>query len=210
MNYFNNPILKHIPSKTLEELMENNKITIKLYKKGRTIHFENDLCTHLEIILEGSVTIDRIDEAGNLFSVSSFIKGDILGGNLLFAKTPSYPMSVAAKSDVKILELEKNILFKLLSDYPNFLKAYLENLSDNAFILGDRIRAYEKRTIRQILLSYLEKQSQLQKNNKIALNITKKELAQIIGVQRTSLSRELAKMKHDGLILYDKNFIELL
>lgn len=210
MNDSINPILKHIPLKTLKELVENNKIVVKLYKKGRTIHFENDTCTHLEIILEGSVTIDRIDEAGNLFFVSSFIKGDILGGNLLFAKTPSYPMSVAAKSDVRILELEKNILFDLLSEYPDFLKAYLENISDNAFILGDRIRAYEKRTIRQILLSYLEKQSQLQKSNKIALKITKKELAQIIGVQRTSLSRELAKMRDDGLILYNKDHIHLL
>ena len=190
MNYFDNPVIKHIPLQKLEQLLTNNKINVRSHKEGRTIHFENDPCTHLEIILKGSVSIDRIDESGNLFSVAAFVKGDILGGNLLFAKTPAYPMSVSAKTDIEILECEKNTLFSLLSNYPDFLKAYLENISDSAFILGDRIRAYEKRTIRQILLSYLEKQTQLQKSNRVKLNITKKELAEIIGVQRLNIKRD--------------------
>ena len=42
------------------------------------------------------------------------------------------------------------------------------------------------------------------------LNTTKKALAEKFGVQRTSLSRELAKMKKDGLIDYDVKTITLL
>jgi len=42
---------------------------------------------------------------------------------------------------------------------------------------------------------------------KIALNMTKKEWADIMGVQRPSLSRELLRMKEDGLIDYNYNFI---
>ena len=40
--------------------------------------------------------------------------------------------------------------------------------------------------------------------------MTKKALAERIGVQRTSLSRELAKMRADGLIKYDAESIEIM
>ena len=40
--------------------------------------------------------------------------------------------------------------------------------------------------------------------------LTKKELADRIGVQRTSLSRELQKMKNEGLLEYDKSSISVL
>ena len=42
---------------------------------------------------------------------------------------------------------------------------------------------------------------------KIKLNMTKSEWADIMGVQRPSLSRELLEMKRLGLIDYDYNYI---
>jgi len=39
--------------------------------------------------------------------------------------------------------------------------------------------------------------------------MTKKELAERLGIQRTSLSRELNKMKKDGLIDYDAHSITI-
>ena len=40
--------------------------------------------------------------------------------------------------------------------------------------------------------------------------MTKQTLADKIGVQRTSLSRELSKMRNDGLIKYDSKSITIL
>jgi Mn-dependent DtxR family transcriptional regulator len=40
--------------------------------------------------------------------------------------------------------------------------------------------------------------------------MTKKELAEKIGVQRPSLSRELNKMRKDGLITYDPTQITII
>jgi CRP-like cAMP-binding protein len=39
--------------------------------------------------------------------------------------------------------------------------------------------------------------------------VTKKELAEMIGVQRTSLSRELAKMQADGILVCKGRTIEI-
>ena len=205
-----NLITKNIPDEKYSELIKSQIISIRKYSKGCCMHLENDICTLLEVIIEGNVSIDRIDEDGNIMCIANFAKTDILGGNLLFSKTPSYPMSIFAKSDVIVMQIKKEDLFHLMCEYPDFLRAYLENISDNAFILGDRIRGYVRLKLRQILINYLKKQSQMQKSNIVKLNMTKKDLALLIGVQRTSLSRELAKMHRDKLIEFTGDYIKVL
>lgn len=90
--------------------------------------------------------------------------------------------------------------FKLFSDNHEFLRSYLEYVSDHTVILGDRIKHYVNRTIRESIISYLNYECKKQNSTTIKLSMTKKALAERIGVQRTSLSRELAKMREDGLI----------
>lgn len=119
-------------------------------------------------------------------------------------------MTITAKSEVKLLEINRQTLFKLLASNEKFLEAFLELVSYNAMILGNRIKFYSKKSIRESLLNYLENEKQIQGSNKIILNITKKELAEKLGFQRTSLSRELAKMKKDGILEFDKDSITLL
>ena len=89
------------------------------------------------------------------------------------------------------------------------MKSYLAYISDHSVILGDRIKHYVNRTIRECIISYLDYESKKQESNTIKLEITKKALAERIGVQRTSLSRELAKMRAEGLIEFDSNSIKV-
>ena len=156
------------------------------------------------------MVIERIDESGNLMTIADFYGGDVLGGNLMFSKNPYYPMTVTAKDATLILEINKTRLFQLFSDNHDFLKSYLEYVSDHTVILGDRIKHYVNRTIRESIISYLDYERKKQNSNIIKLNMTKKALAERIGVQRTSLSRELAKMREDGLIEYTPVSISLL
>ena len=156
------------------------------------------------------MVIERIDETGNLMTIAEFFSGDVLGGNLMFSKNPYYPMTVTAKEATLILEINKDRLFSLFSDNHEFLKSYLEYVSDHTVILGDRIKHYVNRTIRESIISYLDYECKKQNSNIIKLSMTKKALAERIGVQRTSLSRELAKMREDGLIEFTPVSISLL
>ena len=203
-------LFKPFSSHELGGLLKDGSFTIKNYYKGNILHFEDEPCTKLEIILRGLVVVERIDEEGNILTISEFLNGDLLGGNLLFSKNPRYPMTITAKDSTIIVEIQKERLFQLFIDYPDFLRVYLEFVSDHAFILGDKIRHYVNKTIRESIMNYIQYEKAKQNSKTIQLNITKKALAEKIGVQRTSLSRELAKMKEDGLIEYDSKTITLL
>lgn len=203
-------LIKSIEPQEIDLYLTEGSCKITQYGKNNIVHFVGEVCSKLEIILSGKVVIERIDESGNLMTIAEFFSGDVLGGNLMFSKNPYYPMTVTAKEATLILEINKDRLFSLFSDNHEFLKSYLEYVSDHTVILGDRIKHYVNRTIRESILSYLDYECKKQNSNIIKLNLTKKALAERIGVQRTSLSRELAKMREDGLIEFNSVSITLL
>jgi CRP-like cAMP-binding protein len=206
----NSALLNVLLSEEIQSHLNSGQFRIVSYSKDAIIHLENEPCTKLEIILSGRVAIERIDKSGGLLTIAEFVQDDLLGGNLLFSKNAYYPMTVISKQNTVILEINKTTLFSLFCSNPAFLRMYLEYVSDHAFILGDKIKHYVNKTIRESVLSFLNYESKKQGANHIQLNMTKKALADKIGVQRTSLSRELAKMKQDGLISYDAKSITII
>ncbi|MDD3068352.1 MAG: Crp/Fnr family transcriptional regulator [Acholeplasmataceae bacterium] len=203
-------LLSSLSAEEIKRYISDRSFATHVYGKNNIVHFSGEVCSKLEIILSGSIVVDRIDESGNLMTVAEFLSDDILGGNLLFSKNPHYPMTITAKSPTVVLEINRERLFQLFSDNHDFLKSFLEFISDHAMILGDRIKHYVNRTIRESILSYLDYECKKQNSNHIKLSITKKALAERIGVQRTSLSRELAKMRDEGLIEFSIDSIVML
>lgn len=211
-NIFNDfSLLKTIPESCWEQNLNANKhIQVNKYSQGEIIHFDGDCCSSIDVILNGQVVIERIDDAGNLMRITEFSPDDILGGNLLFSKNPCYPMMVTAKTEVILLSIAKNLVFDFCATNKDFLKVYLEYISDHSLLLGDKLKHYVNRSIRKSIIAYLKSEYKVQKSQTLQLRLTKKELADRIGVQRTSLSRELQKMKNEGLVEYDKSSISIL
>ena len=119
-------------------------------------------------------------------------------------------MTILAKTDVTIIHLKKDLILKFCQSNVNFLTNFLESLSDKTLILADRIRTLSFKSLRKSIIDFLIYESYAQKSNKVKLGVTKKNLAEKFGVQRTSLSRELNKMREDGLIEYDLYSITIL
>jgi len=203
-------LLEPLAEPDLLQNLKDGTFRVRTFAKNNVIHFDGEPCTRLEIILSGLVVINRIDESGSLLTISEFASNDILGGNLLFSSNPCYPMTVSTLEPTVVLEISREGLFRLFRQNELILRIYLEYVSDHASILGDRIKHYINRTIRESVLNYLKFESRKQNSRRILLDMTKKQLAERIGIQRTSLSRELAKMRQAGLIVYDTDSITLL
>lgn len=206
----NSSLLFHLSKEEISACFKDGSFHISTYGKSNIIHFSGEVCRKLEIILSGQVGVERIDEAGNLMTIAEFYGDEILGGNLLFSKNPYYPMTITARQSTVVLAIDKERLLTLFATNPLFLKSYLEFVADHTTILGDRIQHYVGKTIRECIIAYLNHEREKQKSDTILLPITKKAWAERIGVSRTSISRELAKMKKDNLIRYDAKTIEIL
>lgn len=205
----NSYLLNHFKKEEIDRYIKGGVFKLISHTENRIIHFKKDQCSNLEIILKGQVIIEHFDKNGRLKAIIRFNENDMLGCNLIFSESPYYPATIAAKEPTIILSIRKEELFGLLLSNSTFFLWFLRNVSHHTTILYNIINLKDRKTIRESLMYFLRSERKRQKSKHIKLNITKKALAEQIGVQRTSLSRELANMRKDGLVTYDSKSITI-
>lgn len=193
----------------LMALFEMASYKIGHYNKGQVIHFQNEVCYYMDIILIGQVFVQNIDKEGNILTISTFSPGEVMSVNLLFSNKNHFPMTVSAKSDCLVLHLPKKLVLELCQDNIEFLTKLIRVISDKTLTLTDKINSISLKTIRDAVIDFLTFEYSLQRNTRIQLNMSKKEMAERLGVQRPSLGRELNKMRKDGLLEYDAQSITI-
>lgn len=202
------PLFRGFAETELAEAL-GNRFLIRSFGKNEIIHLQNERANSMDIILEGRVVVQSIDENGNILSIVDLNEGDMLGCNLIFSNDNEYRMTIIAIANAKIFSMSRGQVLKLCQTNEEFLIRFLEILSDKALVLTTKIRSLAKKTIREKIMDFLIFESSRQDSKTIKLPISKKELAERFGVERPSLQRELKKMKDDGLIDYDSRSIEL-
>ena len=203
-------LLGMFTSNEIEVFFRQGSFRILTIPRGSVVHLEGELCSKLELIISGKLVVERISDTGDLLPIADFTVNDVLGGGLVFSQKPYYPMTVSAQQTSVIVQIPKDVLFALLCNNPCFLQIYLELTSDRTSILAEKIKHNLNKPLRERIISFLDHQYRQQQNRRIELTMSKTMLAQKIGVQRTSLSRELKKMQDEGLISFDTSSITIL
>ena len=119
-------------------------------------------------------------------------------------------MNVIAKEDTTLYCLHKNIVQSLIDSSTEFREQFIRLISDNTARIGEKIKSDFKETLRHKIEKYLIGQMKIQNSNIIELAASKTQLAQYFGVERTSFSRELQKMRKSNLIRFDRRTITVL
>jgi len=200
-------LFKNIEESMLSEFFKELNYKILSYHKGDMIFTEDEHCKSLGIVLDGMVEIQKIDSFGKVLTIAQFIESDIFGENLIFGDKNTFPMTVSSKTDTTILHIQKDSVVKLCQKSSDFLYEYLRIVSNRAVALSFKLKEVTLKTIRQKICEFILLQYSTHETPEIVLGMTKKDWADKLGVQRPSLSRELIKMKEEGIIDYDKNII---
>jgi signal-transduction protein with cAMP-binding, CBS, and nucleotidyltransferase domain len=103
-------LFKCFSNNELDKLFQNNLYHIRTYTKDSVVHLQNEKCENLDIILSGTVSVQKIDSNGDLLTICSFSAGEAMGENLLFSHRNFYPMTITAKCDAKILQIKKELI----------------------------------------------------------------------------------------------------
>lgn len=202
-------LFRGLEKDNLSKILEKNAF-IQNFKSGKIIYLQNEKAHTMDIVLDGNVVIQNIDENGNVLSIANLEKGDMLGGNLIFSNRNEYPMTLIAKKETKLLRMKREMILELCQVEKKFLVNLLELFSDKALVLTSKIHSLARKSIREKIMEFLTFEKDIQKSNRIILPISKKELAERFGIERPSLQREIKKMKDEGLIDFDSKTITLL
>lgn len=213
-NYF--PILqscglfKHFSEEDLSRLFETLDSYLRDYVKDTTIALEGEVCEHIGVVLEGQLELHNLYPSGRTVTVTHLAPGDTFGEAILFTPQHRYPISITTTQKSRILFISRQALLLGLTHTPLLLENFLGLLSGKLMMLNRRVKILSMDSIRQKLCDYLITLYKQQKGKTLRIPVNRQKLADLLGVQRPSLSRELIHMKEEGLIDYDKHTVTLL
>ncbi|MDU4324090.1 Crp/Fnr family transcriptional regulator [uncultured Clostridium sp.] len=205
-----NQLFIGLSDESIRNVLKEIKYYIKTYSKGEIIAHEDDECKSLALVLFGTVEIQRLYSNGKYIVLSRLLQGDVFGEALVFSKSKTYPATVIALNECKVLFINKEDVLKICSYEEKVLENFISLLSDKVFILNSKIKSISFKSLRQKVINYILNEIKDQKSNSIILNNTKEEIASLLGIPRPSLSRELISLRDLGYIEFDRKIIRVL
>lgn len=200
INLSNIKVFKSISCEEIEKLLKICNLSEKYYDEDEIIVFEGDECNFIGIITSGMVDVKKISTTGKEYIITTLCEGDTFGEAVIFSSTNTFPATIVAKCPTRILILPKPSVLEMSKISEKFLSNFLNILSDRILLLNTKLKECTLSTLRQKICNFLIEEYKKQKSLKIKLNLSKQELSEKFNVQRPSLSRELIKMREEGLI----------
>jgi len=184
------------------------------FKKGDFIIEAGATANEFGILLEGSAHSIKWDASGKQINITMVEKGGAIGVLLVASPGRVSPLTVQATTDTTVLMFPFNQLFagceKKCHHHEQLLQDYIKIIADKGIELHERINCLLEPTVRKKIMTYLTTISNEKNSRTFILPINRNIMAEYLNVERSALSRELSRMKNDGLIDYCKNRFKIL
>lgn len=203
-----NILFKNFSNQEINHFLVSSQYRILSYEAGQIIALEGDPLLGIGLVLEGTLEVQKNYPSGKTLVIDQLTAGDVFGEVVISSSKNIFPSSIFSTTASKIMFIKKDNLLKTCFQNKNFLRNLLQLLSEKILLLNNRLHFLSRGTIRQKICFYLLEYYQNQKSLHVSISISRKKMAEQFGITRPSLSRELSKMKHEGLIdLTKKNII---
>ncbi len=198
----------------LHEFLVVNMPEKRFFKKGEPVMLETQQLRHLYVIESGCLAalLDISDTVAP--AKKYFRRAGTIGLDVMMSVFKTSYMDVWAEEDTYVIFFDSEKMMKYMYSNPSVFLIFSTNvmrlLSDENIRWMKQTRLLMERNGREKILYYLRLEERKGSGNKITLTDTRQEFASHLGMNRTALSRELVKMKDDGLIDYNRNTFIIL
>jgi CRP-like cAMP-binding protein len=201
------PLFSDLPDRDLNRVAD--LMVTKRYRKHNLIFFEDDLGQNLFIIKRGRVKISRIDENGGEVIFAILGEGEFFGElSIIDGQTRS--ATVTSMEDVELLVLRRGDFLDLLQLYPQISITLLRELASRIRKSDTQIKSLSlkdaKGRVTTTLIRLAEDIGILQEGKVIIKKLPlQKDLANIAGTSRETISRVFKKLEKEGHFVKKSN-----
>ena len=212
-NYMEIPLFQGLDMEEINEVLQRFHGLIKHFPKSDYIYLAGDCVENLCVVLEGTVQMIKEDIWGEKAIIANLGAGSVFAENFLGRLGDRSVVSYFVASDSEVLMLP---LGRMLFDSNTNSKAsqrlmcnIVSILADNNTRLIEKTEILCKKTLRSKILAYLEQEARNNGSHRFTIPFNRTDLANYLDADRSALTRELARMREEGLIDYNKNTFEL-
>ena len=206
--YFDNINLYGVLCPTELKKYESKDGHYKLYKKGDFIYFKEDPCSTIYLVTKGKVKIISYTEEGDEIVKSVLSKGEIFGEKALLGENEHDDFALAA-SGTTVCQVKLEDMHDLMRKH-NKINIHIYKL------IGLRLKRLERKLqamlfkdvkarLKDFILD-LAKEKGKEKKGEIYIEhpFTQKDIADLIGARRETVTSTLIELKNEGFLEYTR------
>jgi len=174
------------------------------YKKGQVLFHEGTRPLGVFCINTGKVKVYRVGADGKEQIMKVTKEGDVLGYKAMISEE-HYPVTAETLEDCTICFVPKNDFLSLLTENPGFNKKLLQTVCQELGIMSEKLTNLAQKSVRErlaITLLMLKETYGMEgeENESVEINLTREDLANIVGTATETLIRLLHDFKEENLI----------
>ncbi|HEY8345495.1 MAG TPA: Crp/Fnr family transcriptional regulator [Bacillota bacterium] len=186
---------------------------VKEFQKDECLTVAGQDFNGVGVILEGEVMVTKENSAGHRIIVMTLGAGDMFGEMVAFSGERKWPATVIAQREGKVMFLPPEKIVgncrRQCASHRLLITNMLKILSDRALFLNKKMEYLSMKSLRGKICAFLLEQYKKYGATTFLLPLNRNEWADFLNVARPSLSRELGKMKEEGLLDYHRASIKI-
>ena len=209
------PVLKRtrlfsgVEAEELPAMLNCLGAVVRSYRKGEYVFRSGEQIGSITVLVEGRLLIQKDDYWGNRSIVNVIEPGE------LFGEAYAAPNSGALRNDVLAAEDSAVVSFdlgRLLTGCSSVCPFHARTVRNLFFAVCEKNRAlvskmavFSERSTREKLLAYLSEEARRQGSSEFTLPFDRQQLADYLAVDRSAMSRELGRLRDEGLVSYHRS-----
>jgi len=208
MKKYDFALFHNITDQEMTAMLECHCMRECSFARNAVIFQAGDLTCELGIVCTGRVYVENNDFWGNKSIVAVIDPGGVFAETYALCKVPMMVDAVAAEnSDILLVDLHHLLKAEKSSEswYFKILQNLLRISMQKNFALSHRIFYTTPKTVRERLLAYLSGQAAIHRSRSFVIPLNRQQMADYLNVDRSALSKELGRMRAEGMIEFHKN-----
>lgn len=207
-------LFRDIKENELSDLLPSLRVKVREYKMNEYVFSLGETVNYIYIVLKGSIKIMKENIAGNTTIVAFLGPSQIFAEGIVCTRKRIAPVSTLVTENAKVLQIPYDQIINNNGNENKYHSHLTRNmmllLGEKNYSLNNKIDILMLKGMRNKLATFLLNEAN--KNGSLSFTISpnRNELADYLNVSRTSMCRELSKMKSDGIIDYYKNSFKIM
>lgn len=186
----------------------------KVYKSDEFVFLSGDTIQHVGIVLDGALDLLKENPAGNNHLIAFLGPSHIFAEGIVCTNNRTSPVSIRVKRESTILFIPYERITKpcghLCSYHTQIINNMMMILAEKNYNLNTKLELLMMKGMREKLAAYLLLESKYNNSTTFQIIPNRNELAEYLNVSRTSMCRELGRMKDETIIDYYQNSFKII
>lgn len=213
-NYTQTKLFDGISQEDAACLINSLNAGITEYQTPTVIIEEGSQVRTFGVLLSGKGRSYKTDMEGRTLTVTLLKEGSEIGVLLAASPGSKSPVAVAVEAGSRILFISYDRMLngeaKHCRAYGSLLGNFMGIVAEKGLVLHERLDCLLRPTAREKILAYLYKLSIAQGSPLLTVPLDRNAMAEYLNMDRSALSRELSRMKKDGILDFHKSLFRLL